>query len=137
MSKTIHRNIIPVLRFKDASAAIDWLGRAFGFEEKETHRREDGTVEHAELELGTGLIMLGQHRDDGWMGGTAPDPLASPQSLYVVVEDPDTHHDRAKAAGAQIVRKLTDQDYGSREYSARDLEGNLWSFGTYDPDGSE
>lgn len=45
----------------------------------------------------------------------------------------DAHHDRAKAAGARIVRELQDTDYGSREYSARDFEGNLWSFGTYDP----
>lgn len=52
---------------------------------------------------------------------------------HVVVADPDAHHQRAKAAGAQIIKELEDQDYGSRDYSARDLEGNLWSFGTYDP----
>ena len=67
------------------------------------------------------------------MGGEAPNALASTVSIYAVVADPDAHHDRAKAAGAQIVRQLADQPYGSREYSARDLEGNLWSFGTYDP----
>ena len=50
-----------------------------------------------------------------------------------MVPDPDAHYTRAKAAGAQIVRELVDQPYGSREYSARDLEGNLWSFGSYDP----
>lgn len=55
------------------------------------------------------------------------------QGIYVVVDDPDLHYERAEAAGAQIVVGLTDQDYGSREYSARDLEGNIWSFGTYDP----
>jgi uncharacterized glyoxalase superfamily protein PhnB len=54
-------------------------------------------------------------------------------SLYVVVPDPDAHHDRAVAADADIVRELEDQPYGSREYSLRDPEGNLWSFGTYDP----
>jgi len=79
--------------------------------------------------------MFGQHSDHGWLGGTAPDPLASPVGIYVAIDDPDAHHDRARAAGAQIVRELADQDYGSREYSARDLEGNLWSFGTYDPYG--
>jgi uncharacterized glyoxalase superfamily protein PhnB len=66
------------------------------------------------------------------MGGHAPDGMIS---LYLVVPDPDAHHDRAKAAGAQIVRELADQDYGSREYRARDPEGNLWSFGTYQPYG--
>jgi uncharacterized glyoxalase superfamily protein PhnB len=47
--------------------------------------------------------------------------------------DADAHHDKARAAGAEIVRELTDEDYGGRDYSVRDLEGNLWSFGTYDP----
>ena len=52
---------------------------------------------------------------------------------YVVVDDPDAHHDRAVAAGANVVMPLTDQDYGSRDYAARDPEGNQWSFGTYQP----
>lgn len=130
-------SIFPALRYRDAAAALDWLKKAFGFEEKSVHRGDDGTVHHAELRHGTGLIMFGQHREDGWLGGEAPEPLRSTVSLYVVVPDPDAHHARAKAAGATIVRELTDEDYGSREYSARDPEGNLWSFGTYDPYASE
>jgi uncharacterized glyoxalase superfamily protein PhnB len=127
------QNIFPALRYRDADAAIEWLQRAFGCEPVEVHRGEDGSVGHAELRLGAGLVMLGQHSDDGWMEGSPPDPLASTISLYVVVADPDAHHARASAAGAQVVRELEEMDYGSREYSARDLEGNLWSFGTYDP----
>jgi uncharacterized glyoxalase superfamily protein PhnB len=126
-------NIFPTLRYADASAALDWLKRAFGFEEKAVYRGEDGTIHHAELRLGAGLIMLGQSRPDDWTGGATLDPHGSPQGIYVVVDDPDAHHDRAVAAGAQIMRPLVDQDYGSREYSVRDLEGNRWSFGTYDP----
>jgi uncharacterized glyoxalase superfamily protein PhnB len=52
---------------------------------------------------------------------------------YVTVDDPDALHDRAVAAGAEIVMGLTDQDYGSREFAARDPHGNVWSFGTYRP----
>jgi uncharacterized glyoxalase superfamily protein PhnB len=133
MSEQTRPNIFPALRYADANAAIEWLKSAFGFEEKAVYRSEDGVVNHAELQLAGGLIMLGQFREDGWLGGGVPDALRSTQSLYVVVDDPDAHHDRAKAAGAEIVRELIDEDYGSREYSARDLEGNLWSFGTYDP----
>lgn len=133
MNDTARPNIFPALRYHDADAALGWLKDVFGFEEKAVHRGEDGTIGHAELRLGAGLIMLGQYADEGWMGGSAPDPLASTMSLYVVVADPDAHHEQATAAGAQIVRELADMDYGSREYSARDLEGNLWSFGTYDP----
>jgi len=128
-----HPNIFPTLRYHDANAAIEWLKLAFGFEEKAVYRDDGGVVQHAELRLGAGLVMLGQIREDDWMGGSAPDPLASAQGIYVVVKDPDAHHDRALAEGAQIVREPVDQDYGGRDYSARDLEGNLWSFGTYDP----
>jgi uncharacterized glyoxalase superfamily protein PhnB len=53
-----------------------------------------------------------------------------------VTDDPDALHQRAVAAGAPIVRELSDTDYGSREFAARDLEGNLWSFGTYRPEGA-
>lgn len=133
MTAAAHPNIFPALRYRDAAAAIDWLEAAFGFQQAAVHRDEDGTVRHAELRLGVGLVMLGEYGDEAWMGGERPDPLASTLSLYVVVDDPDAHHRRAAAAGARIVRELTDEDYGSREYSARDLEGNLWSFGTYDP----
>jgi uncharacterized glyoxalase superfamily protein PhnB len=116
-----HPNIFPALRYRDGNAALDWLKRGFGFEEKAVYRGDDGTIHHAELRLGAGLIMFGEHRD------------VPPPSIYVVVADPDAHHARAAAAGAEIVRALEDMEYGSREYSARDLEGNLWSFGTYDP----
>jgi uncharacterized glyoxalase superfamily protein PhnB len=133
MASTAHPNIFPALRYRDANAAIEWLERAFGFQEKVVYRGEDGAVNHAELALGAGLVMLGQSRPDGWLGGHTPDARASTASIYIVVADPDTHYERARAAGAEIVRELTDEDYGSREYSARDLEGNLWSFGTYDP----
>jgi uncharacterized glyoxalase superfamily protein PhnB len=133
LSDVLRPNIFAALRYRDAQAALDWLKQAFGFQEKAVHRGEDGGIQHAELRLGDGLIMFGQYDDGGWMGGEPPNALASTVSIYAVVADPDAHHDRAKAAGAQIVRDLADQPYGSREYSARDLEGNLWSFGTYDP----
>jgi len=126
-------NIFPAVRYRDADAALQWLEAAFGAEPKSVHRDPDGRIQHAELRLGAGLIMFGQHSDEGWMGGEPPRPLASTVSLYIVIADPDAHHARAKAAGANIVRAVEDQPYGSRDYSARDLEGNLWSFGTYDP----
>ncbi|HUF02532.1 MAG TPA: VOC family protein [Gaiellaceae bacterium] len=54
--------------------------------------------------------------------------------MYVIVADVDGHYERARSAGAEIVRELKDTDYGSRGYMARDSEGNLWSFGTYRPE---
>jgi uncharacterized glyoxalase superfamily protein PhnB len=126
-------SIHPALRYADPNTAIDWLAKAFGFTQEEVFHDDDGVVQHAVLALGTGKVLIGGPRADGWLGGTKAAPLASPISLYVVVADPAAHHDRAVAEGATIVRELAHMDYGSHEYSARDPEGNLWSFGTYQP----
>jgi uncharacterized glyoxalase superfamily protein PhnB len=133
MNDHLRPNIFPAIRYADADAGIDFLKRAFGATEKAVHRGDDGVIQHAELALGAGLVMVGQQREDGKLGSEPPRALASPISLYLTVPDPDAHHATAREAGATIVRELEDTDYGSREYSARDLEGNLWSFGTYDP----
>src|SRR4051812_31115975 len=122
-------NIFPSFKYKDAQGAIDFLERAFGFARQGVHTAAGGTVAHAELALGAGGIMLGTQG--------APDPAnpwaAATHGVYVYVADADAHYARAKAAGARIVRELADTPYGSREYSASDSEGNLWSFGTYYP----
>jgi uncharacterized glyoxalase superfamily protein PhnB len=55
------------------------------------------------------------------------------QGAYVIVEDADAHHERALAAGAEILLELVDQDYGGRGYTCRDPQGHVWSFGTYGP----
>jgi uncharacterized glyoxalase superfamily protein PhnB len=127
------QTIFPALRYRDAPAAIEWLGRAFGFEARMVVDGAPGSVAHAELACGRAMIMLGSARapDADEYSAAAPPPGGS--ALYMVVDDPDAHHERARAAGAEIVRALNDTDYGSREYAARDPEGNVWSFGTYQP----
>ena len=125
------QSVYPTLRYKDASAAIDWLEQAFGFERKDVHVGDGGIVEHAELSWRGSLIMLGGERPTDAERGFGR--RVGQGWLYVVVDDADAHHARAKAAGAEIVMELTDQPYGSRDYAALDLEGNRWSFGTYDP----
>jgi uncharacterized glyoxalase superfamily protein PhnB len=118
--------IIPTLRYKDAKAAIEFLERAFGFE-RHTVMEDDGAIAHAELRYGDGVVMLGT-------AGTGDARFDTGRNvIYVVVDDPDAHYEQAKAAGAEIVMELTDQDYGSRDYAAEDPEGNVWSFGTYNP----
>jgi uncharacterized glyoxalase superfamily protein PhnB len=123
------QSIYPVLKYEDARAAIDFLERAFGFESHAMYDGESGDVAHGELVLGDQFVMIGSTSE----GEERFNQGAGRQSLYVVVDDPDALHDRAKEAGATIERELSDQDYGSREFTARDLEGNLWSFGTYRP----
>jgi uncharacterized glyoxalase superfamily protein PhnB len=130
MAQDSRPNIFPSFKYKDAHAAIDWLERVAGFTRQAVHPKPDGGVAHAELALGPGGIMLGSL--------DAPDPAnpwsAATHGVYVYVPDADAHYTRARAAGAEIVRELADTPYGSREYSLRDPEGNLWSFGTYYPE---
>ena len=124
--------IYPTLRYRDAEAMIRWLKDIFGFTERVVYR-SDGVVRHAELAYGSSILMLGQSRDDeygrliGDISGRRTD------SIYVAVNDPDTLHAKAKAAGARIEMELHNTDYGSRDFACRDPEGNLWSFGTYWP----
>jgi uncharacterized glyoxalase superfamily protein PhnB len=127
------QRMFPCLAYKDAPAAIAWLGKAFGFEEAVAYKDPDGSIVHAELRLEGNLIMMGGERPEHF-------PVLSPasvgqitQSTYVVVQDPDALWARATAAGAEVVRALADTDYGSREFGVRDPEGHLWNFGTYDP----
>ncbi|MEH0830657.1 MULTISPECIES: VOC family protein [Micromonospora] len=121
------RSIYPVLRYPDVRAAAGFLCSAFGFTVREAHELPDGTIGHAELAYGDGLVMLGP--------GPAPGsrPADDDYRVYVALDDVDAHHEHARAAGAEIVRAPFDTDYGSRDYAARDLAGLVWSFGTYRP----
>jgi uncharacterized glyoxalase superfamily protein PhnB len=120
----------PCLNYLDAPAAVDHLCAAFGFEPTlVVPGPEEGTIAHAELKTPWGGgVMLGSL--------TAGDPVfagvpAGSSVVYVVVDDPDALCARATAAGCDVVRPLEDTDFGSRTFTVRDLEGNLWSFGTY------
>jgi uncharacterized glyoxalase superfamily protein PhnB len=127
-------SIFPFLQYRDGAAAVDWLEQAFGFERSLVLLGENGAVDHAELTLGTGTIMIGSLEDPS-LGLKSPRDLESVgQGIYVAIDDVDAHCARAKAAGAEIVRRPADTSYGAREYMARDPEGHLWSFGTYVPE---
>jgi uncharacterized glyoxalase superfamily protein PhnB len=89
--------MIPFIRYDDAPAALDWLTRAFGFEQNMVVPGDEGKITHAQLTYGRGMVMIGSTRDSSVL----PQPV--------------------------------DQEYGSRDYGALDPEGNLWTFGTYDP----
>ena len=137
LAKNTVSTIIPSLRYDDALAAIDWLCRAFGFEKQAVYADDKGVVQHAQLVFGNGMIMLGSTANASAWGERIVQPRSiggrETQCPCVIVADCDAHYARAKAAGAEIVMELEDTDYGSRGYSVRDLEGHLWSFGTYRP----
>ena len=136
MSRTSKGGIIPGLRYRNAPAAIDWLCQAFGFSRHLVVPDEDGGIAHAQLVLGSGMIMLGSYRDE-WeydrLVLLPEDAGGSTQAAYVIVDEIEVHYQRAVAAGARIVYELASQDYGGKLYSALDPEGHLWNFGSYDP----
>jgi uncharacterized glyoxalase superfamily protein PhnB len=120
--------IIPILRYRDARRAIRFLCDAFGFTAHLVVPETGDTVEHAQLRVGDGWIMLASHATESVVR-IRPGNGAT----YIVVADPDAHLARARAADAEIHVDIADQPHGSREYGARDPEGNEWYFGTYRP----
>ena len=120
------------LRCKDAEAMIAWLKDVLGFAERVVYRREN-IVAHAELSFGSSILMLGAHRQDDYGKMVGELDGRRTDSVYLAVDDPDALYEKVKASGARIEMELHDTDYGSRDFSARDPEGGLWSFGTYWP----
>jgi uncharacterized glyoxalase superfamily protein PhnB len=132
---TVRPALIVNLSYDDAPAAIEFLCNAFGFTRHAVYASEDGSsIQHAELTFDGNMIMLNSSRAN-------PYGMATPKetgglvtcALCLVLDDPDAHYATAAAAGADIINPPRDQDYGGRSYEARDPEGNVWCFGSYDP----
>jgi uncharacterized glyoxalase superfamily protein PhnB len=133
----VSSTIIPCLRYRDAPRMIEWLCNTFGFKRHLIVEDGQGGIAHAQLTIGSGMIMLGSERaGDDPFGRLQKTPAAlggTTQSPYLVVADADAVYRQAKAAGARIALDIKDEDYGGRGFSCLDPEGHLWSVGTYDP----
>ncbi len=130
-------SVIPCLRYRDAPRAIEWLCSVFGFERHLVVEGENGAIAHAQLNSGSGMIMLGSVSNEGAYGKLLAQPEdiggAQTQTTYLVVADADAVYGRVLKAGAAIVIDIVDEEYGGRGFTCRDLEGHIWSIGTYDP----
>jgi uncharacterized glyoxalase superfamily protein PhnB len=130
--------VIPMLAYEDGAAAIDWLVQAFGFEERERWADDDGTIVHAELDTGSGTVMLATPTPDYVSPKRLRELSADARKMYdtpyivdgvvVEVDDVDSHFARAKGAGATILSEPADQASGIRHYRAEDPEGHRWMF---------
>jgi uncharacterized glyoxalase superfamily protein PhnB len=117
-------DVVPILIYGDVAKAVDWLCAAFGFQERLRAAARDGVVNHAQLTVGAGAIMVGRSRGP-------IEPLQSRdvrQYVLVEVQDADGHCERAKQRGAAILQAPTDMPFGARQYTASDLEGHWWTF---------
>jgi uncharacterized glyoxalase superfamily protein PhnB len=130
ISQTQAVSFYPSVLYRDPDAAMAWLERALGFERREEHRDESGKVAHAELSLGPAIVMLGS-------AGAGREPFRSLPAagtlIYCAIDEVDALYEHARGAGADIALELIETDYGSRDFTVRDPEGNLWAFGTYRP----
>jgi uncharacterized glyoxalase superfamily protein PhnB len=138
MTKPTGSTAIPCVRYRNAHAAIDWLIRAFGFQKNAVYTGPDNAVIHAQLTLGEGgMIMLGSVDNRSEYGKLMAHPdeigLRETKGIYLVVPAADATYKTAKLEGAKMVLDIKDMDYGGRGFTCRDLEGHLWSIGTYDP----
>ena len=118
------QRVYPALRYRDAHAAIRWLEKVLGFDAAAVYPGEDNAVAHAQLAFEGGLVML---------GSATPNVDVGAVGVYLVTDDVDAVHARATSAGAEFVQELAEMDYGGREFTVRDPEGNSWSVGTYQP----
>ncbi|MGE3273951.1 MAG: VOC family protein [Vicinamibacterales bacterium] len=128
MTVEVNQHLFPVLRYPDARAALEWLVRCCRGEVRSEHAGPDGAIVHAEVAVGPSIVAVSETAD-----ARDDNPWSAVRSgMYVRVSDLTRHHDRATRAGVEIVSPLKDTPYGTREYTARDVGGHLWAFGTYD-----
>ena len=133
------QSIIPALRYVDAPAAIEFLCTAFGFERHSVcaDDKDPTIIQHAELRLGNSLVMLSSARSgpatEMYRWKTPAEAGGVTACVACVIDDPDAHFARAKAAGGDLVTEPHDNEgYPGRSYNVRDPEGHNWDFGTYD-----
>ena len=118
------QTVFPCITFRDAKASLRWLEEVLGAEQVAAYEDDEGRVTHAEVRIGESLVMCGDER----VGSKATPPGVS--VVYVVVPDTDAAYRRAKDAGANVTEPV-DLDYGSRDTTVTDPDGNRWSLGTY------
>jgi uncharacterized glyoxalase superfamily protein PhnB len=133
---TTHSTVIPGMHYRNAADAIEWLCRVFGFEKHAVYTGPGNTIMHAELTLGSGMIMLGSVNEkmpERHMKLPAEVGGAQTRGVSLIVKDADEIYARAKDAGAIIVEDIESKPHGGRGFACLDLEGHIWHVGTYDP----
>jgi uncharacterized glyoxalase superfamily protein PhnB len=124
----------PGLHYRDADAGMRWLEDVLGCERREDHRDQDGNVVHAEMFFRGAIVMLSS-------AGVGREPFrslpAGGRLVYCAIDEVDALYERVRGNGGEIAVEIADTAYGSRDFTVRDPEGNLWAFGTYRPQAEE
>src|ERR1017187_7543217 len=120
-----YHTVTPYLTVKGVAELIQFLKTTFQATEKEILKRADGSIHHAEMQIGDSVIMMGEASGE-WTPAAA--------SLYVYVPDTDATYQRALEGGATPLREPTDQFYGDRSGGVKDAWGNSWWLATHQED---
>lgn len=125
------------ISYKNPEKALQFLKEAFGFSEHSIYRDNKNNIQHGELTLGNAMIMISRANNESDFGKFTRTPNEvggyNTQTPYFIIDKIDSHYKIAKAANAEIILEIKNEDYGGRGYSCKDLEGNIWSFGSYNP----
>ena len=131
-----YHTLTPYLAVEDAARAIEFYKDAFGAEEIHRMPGPDGSIAHAELQIGDSKLMLSDPfpqsnvRPPSERGG----PTAS---VFMYVDDADAVFEQAQTAGATVSMPLEDMFWGDRFGSLTDPFGHIWSIATHKEDLSE
>jgi uncharacterized glyoxalase superfamily protein PhnB len=117
-----YHTVTPYLVADDAKKLIEFVTRAFDAKVLEEMRREDGSIMHAELQIGDSRVMLGQSSEQH---------KAMPCGIYLYVPDTDATYKKALAAGGISTMEPADMFYGDRNAGVKDQNGNSWWIGTH------
>jgi PhnB protein len=128
-----YHSVTPYLIVKGGARALDFYKKAFGASERMRMDGPNGTIGHAEIEIGDSAIMLADEFPD--MGFRSPQSIGGAGvSIHLYVEDVDAAFNRAVAAGAKVLRPVQDQFYGDRTGTLEDPFGHVWSIATHKED---
>jgi uncharacterized glyoxalase superfamily protein PhnB len=130
--------LIAATRYRDCAAALTFLTDVLEMGPHAVFRDDDGAIQHAQLRVGRGMLMIGPEADTpfgAFMVAPREVGMRETTTVYAVVRDVVGLHGRVRDKGAEIVMPLEAQDYGGSSFSVRDPEGHIFSFGDYDPFG--
>jgi PhnB protein len=125
-----YHTLAPYLAVEDAAQAIEYYKSAFGATERIRMQAPDGSIGHAELDIGDSVLMLS---DPFPQSSTKPPKElgGSSVSVFMYVEDVDAVVNQAVDAGATVLMEVADQFWGDRFGTVQDPFGHTWSIATH------
>ncbi len=125
-----YHSVTPYLVVNDAAAALAFYARALGATERFRMPAPDGTIVHAEMQIGDSRVMLSDEAPQ--MGAKSPKTLqGSPVSLFIYTADADALFKRAVDEGATPKTPPTNMFWGDRWSQIVDPFGHEWQIATH------